>query len=584
MLRPPRNVFAPSTPITRREVALAAAIGCVLSVVMHWPLPLHMTRELPRDVGDPLVQAWQIAWGGHALLHQPLDYFQSNMFWPLKNTLAFSDALVGYAPAGTIGGGVTSAVLRYNVLFLFAYALCFFGAWLLARELGAGRTGAAVSGAAFAYAPWRLEQDGHLHVISSGGIPLSLFLLVRGYRNDRPRLVAAGWLVAAWQLSLGFTLGLQLGYLLLVLGAIAIFYGVRAGRRLSRPVLTVTAVGLAAFALTGVLLGRPYMQVLDQHPEAKRDTVHVAKLSPPLSAYVAAPEENLIWGGATKGVRNGLEWVPEQTLFPGVAIFALAIAGLFWSVYRRSLRVALGIAVVVLVVLSFGFDQHHTHLYPYRLLYDFAPGWQGIRVPGRIMTLTSLALALLAAGGAQLLVARLRTRRIGGGAVAVALVALVCIEGSGFELRPPGGGIAGPSHPAVPPQPHTASEPPAPRLHLPITIEGNRRYVLWSTDGFPKILNGRGSFDPAFFSRVTDRVASFPDRKSVRLLQRLGVRSVVLDKRLAPRTRWAHTAKKPLGGLPLRRVSGRRLVIYLLEPRASRAERATRARKARPRT
>jgi hypothetical protein len=583
MLRPPRNVFAPSTPITRREVLLVALAACLLAVVMHWPLPLHMSRDLPRDTGDPLVQAWQIAWGGHALLHQPFDYFQSNMFWPLKNSLAFSDALSGYAPAGTIGRGVTSAVIRYNLLFLFAYALCFFGAWLLARELGAGRTGAAVAGAAFAYAPWRLEQDGHLHVISSGGIPLSLFLLVRGYRNDRPWLVLAGWLVAAWQLSLGFTLGLQLGYLLLVLGAIAIFYGVRTGRRLSRPVMTITAVGFAAFALTGVLLGRPYMQVLDQHPEAKRGAAQVAKLSPPLSSYAAAPEENLIWGKATNGVRNGLEWVPEQTLFPGVAILALAIAGLFWSAYRRSLRIGLGVAVLVLAVLSLGFDQQHSHLYPYRLLYDLAPGWKGIRVPGRITTLTSLALALLAAGGAQLVLARLRTQRIGAAAIAVALVGVVCIEGSGFDLRP-GGGIAGPSHPKVPLPPRSRSEPPAPRLNLPVTIAGNRRYVLWSTDGFPKILNGRGSFDPAFFGLVTDRVAGFPDRKSVRLLRRLGVRSVVLDKRLAPRTRWANTAKKPLRGLPLRRVRGRGVVIYLLEPRATRAERATGTSKPRPRT
>jgi len=127
VLRPPRNVLAPSPPLTRREVLLAMLVAVLLSVVMHWPLPLHMSRDLPRDIGDPLVQAWQVAWGGHALLHQPLDYFQSNMFWPLKNSLAFSEALAGYAPAGTIGGGVASAVFRYNLLFLFAYALCFVG-------------------------------------------------------------------------------------------------------------------------------------------------------------------------------------------------------------------------------------------------------------------------------------------------------------------------------------------------------------------------------------------------------------------------------------------------------------------------
>jgi hypothetical protein len=582
MLRPPRSVSETTKPITRREVALVALAACALAVVMHWPLPLHVSRELPRDVGDPLVQAWQIAWGGHALLHQPFDYFQANTFWPLSNSLAFSDALAGYAPAGTIGTGVASAVLRYNLLFLFAYALCFFGAWLLARELGAGRPGAAVAGAAFAYAPWRLEQDGHLHVISSGGIPLSLFLLIRGYRNDRAGLVVAGWLVAAWQLSLGFTLGLQLAYLLLLLGAIAIFFGVRRGRRVGRAVVTVTAVGLAAFALTGVLLGRPYIRVLDQHPEAKRGTAQIAQLSGPVSSFVTAPEENLVWGKATRGIRNSLEWAPEQTLFPGIVIFGFAMFGLFWSVYRRSLRIALGVSALVLAVLSLGFAEPHSHLYPYRLLYDFAPGWKGIRVPGRITTLTSLALALLAAGGVQYLVGRLRAQRFGA-AVAVLVVALVCVEGSGFDIRP-GGAIAGPSHPTVPLPPRSRSTPPAPSLHLPVTIAGNRRYVLWSTNGFPKIVNGRGSFDPAFFNRLKERVIGFPDRKSVRVLRRLGVRSVVLDERLAPATAWAGAAAKPLRGLPLRRVRGRGVVIYLLEPGAARTERTAGADKTSPGT
>jgi hypothetical protein len=575
-------VLASSPPLTRREVTLAALAAVLLALVMHWPLPLHMSRDLPRDTGDPLVQAWQVAWGGHALLHQPLDYFQSNMFWPLKNSLAFSEALAGYAPAGTIGGGVASAVFRYNVLFLFAYALCFLGAWLLARELGAGRAGAAVAGAAYAYAPWRLEQDGHLHVLSSGGIPLALFLLLRGYRNQRRGLVLSGWLVAAWQLSLGFTLGLQLGYLLLTFAAIAVIVAIRQGRRLGAPMLRVTAVGVALFALTGLLLGRPYLQVLDEHPEAKRDSAQVAKLSGPVSSFVAAPEENLIWGGATKGVRDALDWPPEQTLFPGVAILGLAIAGLFRSVYRRRVRIGLGVAAAVCAVLSLGFEQSHSHLYPYRLLYDLAPGWNGIRVPGRITTLTSLALALLAAGAAQQLVSRVRAQRLSV-AIAIGLVALVCIEGSGFDLRP-GPAIAGPSHPTVPLPPARIPAAPAPRLQLPVTIPGNRRYVLWSTDGFPKIVNGRGSFDPAFFSYVTEQVTGFPDRRSVTLLQRLGVRSVVLDQRLVPATPWANAAEKPLRGLPLRRVRGRGVVVYLLEPGLQAPARAGRTREPRPGT
>src|SRR5918993_1027035 len=144
--------------LTKHEIGVAVLAGVLLALVMHWPLPLHIGSDVPKDLGDPLPQAWQIAWGGHALQH-----------WPLDNTLAFSDALVGYAPFGLIGEGFEAAIARYDLLFLFAYALAFVGPYLLARELGLGRTAAAVAGAAFAYAPWRLEQDGHMHVISSGG-------------------------------------------------------------------------------------------------------------------------------------------------------------------------------------------------------------------------------------------------------------------------------------------------------------------------------------------------------------------------------------------------------------------------------
>src|SRR4051795_4455417 len=198
------------TDVRRREIALAALAAVGLALLMHWPLPLHLGRDVPRDLGDPLPQAWQVAWDGHALAHQPLDFFQANVFWPLKNSLAFSDALVGYAPFGLIGSGPHAAIVRYDLLFLFAYALAFFGAYLLARELGAGRAGGFVAGAAFAYAPWRLEHDGHLHVLSSGGIPLALALLVRGYRRGSRRTVLAGWLLAAWQLLLGVSLRFSL--------------------------------------------------------------------------------------------------------------------------------------------------------------------------------------------------------------------------------------------------------------------------------------------------------------------------------------------------------------------------------------
>jgi hypothetical protein len=114
---------------------------------MSWPLSLHIGGTVPKDLGDPLPQAWQVAWDGHALLHQPFHFFQSNTFWPLNDSLAFSDALIGYTPAGLLGHGWKAAVARYDVLFLFAYALAFAGSYLLAFEAGLGRPAAVIAGA-----------------------------------------------------------------------------------------------------------------------------------------------------------------------------------------------------------------------------------------------------------------------------------------------------------------------------------------------------------------------------------------------------------------------------------------------------
>jgi hypothetical protein len=546
--------------IDRREVMLVALGGIVLAVALFWPLVLHLGRDMPLDLGDPLSQSWQVAWGGHALFHQPLEYFQSNQFWPLPDSLAFSDALVGYAPAGTIGSGVHAAVVRYDLLFLFAFALAFVGAHLLARELGAPRLAAVVAGAAFAYAPWRLEQGGHMHVISSGGIPLALFLLVRGYRTRRPGMVLAGWAVAAWQLSIGFTLGLQLAYLLAVLAALAALAWLRRGRPgLDRRLVRASVVGVAVFAVVAVALARPYMRVLDDHPESHRSAADVAAFSGPVTMFAAASAHDSVWGGATAPARDALPFVPEQTLFPGLAIVVLALAGLGSAAYRRRARIGLGVGVVVVALLSLGFrSDDWGWLFPYRLLYEVLPGWQGIRVPGRLNTLTSLGLALLAAAGAARVVAVL-ARRPGGAralsAVAAPLLAVaVLVEGAGFAYP----------HPRVPTEPAGQRGVPAPQLHLPVRADDNRRYLLWSTDGFPAMVNGRSSFIPRQFAAVTKAVEGFPDAASVARLRRLGVRSVILHRNRLAGTPWAAWRSRPVSGLGLERTVAGGVVVYRL--------------------
>jgi hypothetical protein len=153
----------------------------------------------------------------------------------------------------------------------------------------------------------------------------------------------------------------------------------------------------------------------------------------------------------------------------------------------------------------------------YRWLYELAPGWDGLRTPGRLNTFTSLALALLAAGGAQVVMTVAARRRAAAGAAAGVLLAAVIV----FE------GLGPPPIPRVPEVPRGHASAPEPQLHLPLGPAGFL-YMLWSTEGFPRIANGGSGFVPRPYAELAKRVADFPDRRSIDYLRDLGLKSVVL--------------------------------------------------------
>jgi len=370
--------------------------------------------------------------------------------------------------------------------------------------------------------------------------------------------------VVAWQLSIAFTLGLPFAYLLAVLAVIAAIAWLRRGRpAIDRALLIATLCGALLFAAAGFALSRPYLRVADDHPAAKRSPAAVEAYSGPPWIFLVAPDENLIWGDATSALRDGLSSIPEKTLFPGLVILGLAISGLWAPVYPRWLRRGLGVGVVAISVVALGFRAGGGLLWPYRLVYESLPGWQAIRVPGRLVAFSSLGLALLAGAGAQRAAAWAGARRVIGwrtGALVAGILALaIVVEGRGLPFDPLDD-VAQPKGPAVPPSVATVT---APQLHLPAARPtDNRRYILWSTDGFPKLVNGRSSFNPAFTLRLIERMRTFPSHRTVALLARLGVKSVVLHTDRVNGTPWDRTARRSVAGLPVTRSRRGDLVIY----------------------
>ncbi|HLL66572.1 MAG TPA: hypothetical protein VK453_12610 [Micromonosporaceae bacterium] len=553
------------------EWTLAALGSVLLAAIMTWPTLRHPTRTIPQDINDPTLQAWQVAWTGNALTSTPGELWHGNVSFPERYTLAFSDSLLGYAPFGMIGTGPAAAILRYNILFVLAFALAFFGAYALVRQLGANRTGAAVAAAAFAYTPWRLAQAGHLHILSSGGIVLALAMLARGHGwsltggfdrdKVRPGWALAGWLVAAWQISLGFGLGISFGYFLIgvvVVGALA--WLIRRPR-LPRRLLGADLIGGVAFTATTLGMMYPYLQVIRLHPQARRTVAWVEMFSPPPRGFLTASQESWLWGEAHTAARLSLSWAPEMTLLPGFFLIGLAGAGLIFSVWTLRQRLLLAAGVAVSVWLALGTTTPGKGKFGYLLLYKL-PGFDAIRTPGRLVLWTILLLAVLAAGavaafsrrGDALLEDRPRDQP-NWWIRALTALPLLAVLAEGIHQTP---------HPEVPAAPAALATEADPVLILPTDESIDSNVMLWSTAGFPRTVNGASSMTPPRQAQIREATRSFPDQASIDLLRDTGVRTVIVLRDRVVGTPYAPALDAPVDGLDVERDDRGYAVVFTI--------------------
>jgi hypothetical protein len=559
----------------KKEPTIAIVACLALALVLNWGALADPTHTLPQDVGDPALVSYLIAWDGHALLHDPTNVWQINAFYPARYGLAYSDSMLGYGPLALIGTGPTAAVLRYNVIYILAMALTLFGGYALARQLGLGRVGAALVGTAVTMAPWRLAQAGHLQILSEGGLLLALAMLARGHdirwrRTDvpaektyRPGWALAGWLVATWQLSIGFGLGLVFAYVLLgcVVAGVLVWF-VRRRPLAPRRLLVVDGIGAVVFAAAGALLSRPYLKVLDLYPNERRDAAWIALYSPPLRGLITAPHESRLWGAVQADALAQLSVPGEMALLPGFALYGLALFGLFVSVWSLRTRLLLLAGTVVSMVLVLGTNGPAEGDWGYLLLFNL-PGFSGVRTPGRLIVWTTLLLALIAAGGVCALVEplgalgrRFRVPRamLWAQVVLVVPAALVLVEGLGTTPHTP-----------VPSAPAVLSQVQGPYLMLPSNYAVDPLVMLWSTDRFAPVVNGNSGVLPTELAETRDRVQQFPDATSVAYLRGIGVRTVVVFPSLMPRGS-PDAANSPIDWLGITRTIEGDAVVFTLAP------------------
>jgi hypothetical protein len=401
---------------------LATLAYILLAAVMTWPLALHLGRDLPSDLGDPLLNTWIIGRNVQRLEAHAFDgFWDARVFHPAPLTLAYSEHLIAQSvQALPIHTATGNAVLCYNLLFLSTFVLSGLFTFLLVRDLTGVDAAAFVAGLFFAFAPYRFYQLSHLQMLSAQWMPLALLGLHRYFETrSRAALVLAVLSVV--------TLGLSCSYLLFFFAPFAALFALyemvrtRRGRE-GRTWLELLLAGGAALALSLPFL-LPYRE-LQAQGGIRRELWEIQWGSADVYSYVVAPEILKLLGPILRAHEK-----PEGALYPGVTVVLLALVAIAVGLRHRSRQPWIFFAVAVLfavwlslgpTVMMAGHETGAPSLYAWLMR---VPGYGSLRVPARFAMLVALFLAVLAGYGAAF-VARMRR----GSLALVALSALFLVE------------------------------------------------------------------------------------------------------------------------------------------------------------
>lgn len=501
---------------SRRPIATACALTVALTVLLTWPQAAHLTDSFAAHQ-DPYFSVWRLAWIAHALATSPRHLFDANIYYPSPHTLAFSDAtmLQGIVGAPLVWAGVPPVAV-YNLMLLGGIALSGVAMFLLARHVTGSVGAALVAAALFTTAPYRVEHFMHLELQWTVWIPMSLLALHRVV--ERP-----SW---QWGVATGLFLWLELlsciyyGVFLALAIVIVAALLLASARRRAPAALGWLVVGAMTAGILVIPYAWPYVE--NMRAMGGRDPRDLAALSAHAVSYLAAPQQNLLWGWTADRFGS-----MELRLFPGAIALVLAAIGLARGPRR--------IAWIYAALCAFAFAMSLGVNGPlYRWLYTHIWALGGLRAPSRMAAILLCALAILASFGAAWLERVGAAHGVRPGLLLAIVLALIIVDGWSAPLPL----VAVPRDtPAVYRLVNGLDagaivELPVPQLDR---LPGfDPQYEFWSTTHWKPLVNGYSGYIPPAYVRTLARMKAFPDDSSIETLREAGARYIVVHESLYP--------------------------------------------------
>jgi len=511
----------------KRAVPLTLLFAA-LTILMSAPWSFNLPSRVLADAPDTHLFLWTLTWDTHALVTNPFTIFDANIFHPDRNTLAYSENLIGSAFfAAPIIWLTGNLVLAMNVAALMTCLLCGLGAYFLARTIGLSVAAGIIAGIVFAFDPTRFFRISQLHLTAVQWVPFGLAFLHRYFYSGRARDLRLAILFLVLQALSGGH-----GAVFLTVSMLALTIYQLATRTPIKPMKRLRDVGVPGLLLLlpAVFVWLPYRRA--QVEIGLRRTLENWTVTP--NSFIASPSHVDAWAASWFTDTNFAE-TASAYLFPGFLPLALAIIAVVPGGVRDSRKwfyLALGI------VSALFFLPPPIGVWP--LVY-WLPAFNFIRVPSRFMILTTLALAILAAYGFERIARALAPRaRI---AAAIAIGALLLAEFSAYPLDSVAYAV---NVPAIDrwldtqPKPLVVAELPTPSSRLSGPFERHQtRAMLHSTAHWQKTIHGYSGIRSKRLDDATMKLSHFPDDDSIEALMDLGVTHVVIHTDLYAPEEWS---------------------------------------------
>ncbi len=544
----------------RKSIILYLTAVILFTLVLFRPFTFHL-RDAVVNVVDPLFYAWNLSHNANNWFKGLDANLNTNIFYPLTNTIAYSDTLWGQSFfVNPIIWITRNPILAENIAVILSFPLSALSMFLLSMYFTGNKMTSFASGIFYAFSYPRLSQIGHLPAITNQWLPLYLLYLFKFLNEGKKRYFI---LLCTWYL-LSLTSSIYFGVFLVPITAIVLIVDIV--KRIKHntliayksKMLTVVPIIIPFIIILGISIF-PYIRLKAEYPQIKRSIDDLTHLRAEPVDYISVLPTSLI--SFTKLPIN----VNEHVLYPTLTVIILAIVGI-----RRTLKKnkAIPWSFILICVASFVLSLGNEYAFsigpystgtiklPYYYLYTYVPIFQTVRVTARFSIFVILSLSMFSAWGIKEILVKNNSKWI------------VCLILSVFffevwQTNTPY--VTVPLENSIPrvyewikiqPEPMILAEVPVSlfyhgrkmedQLYLPyVSLREQDVYALetyriyFSAFHHKRLLNGYSGFLPDSYNRLAETLESFPAENTLDTMKRIGITHVIVhmwqydDKRKA---------------------------------------------------